>query len=315
MKRIAFLTDMELLGKPGLSSARPRLTARAILRNPQGLYAVTYTEGFGIHMLPGGGVEEGESIGEALRREVAEETGCSIETAQPLGYVEENRAHADYTQISYYYICTTRDETLCPHLTEVEQAHGAQAMWLTLEEMWARISEPVFERAQGKFLQARDVAALTAYRERLAVTVQRVAPESPLWTQLADYAEGCGWIAGPHLAEMLRQNRFTDWEAVFAATLGGQIIGYCTFLKTDYYPENRYTPWISSIFVDESRRSQGVCGQLIEDACAYAKACGFRTVYIPSDMLGFYERYGFRKIDELTNYGGDVDNIFARDIR
>ena len=31
-------------------------------------------------------------------------------------------------------------------------------------------------------------------------------------------------------------------------------------------------------------------------------------------MLGFYERYGFVKIDELTNYGGDVDSIFARNL-
>ena len=148
MRRIAYLTDMDVLGKPGLSSARPRLTARAILRNPQGLYAITYTEGFGIHMLPGGGIENGESILEALRREITEETGCTLETALPLGYVEENRAHADYTQISYYFVCTTRDETLHPCLTLQEQAHGAKAMWLTLEEMQQRISEPVFGRAQ-----------------------------------------------------------------------------------------------------------------------------------------------------------------------
>ena len=29
---------------------------------------------------------------------------------------------------------------------------------------------------------------------------------------------------------------------------------------------------------------------------------------------GFYERYGFRRIDELTNYGGDVNGVFAKDI-
>nr|MBR4281104.1 GNAT family N-acetyltransferase [Clostridia bacterium] len=145
------------------------------------------------------------------------------------------------------------------------------------------------------------------------VTIRRVTPEAPLWNELADYAEHCSWVAGPHLAEMLRRNRFTDWEAVFAALMNGEIIGYCTFLKTDYYPDNRYWPWISSMFVGEDHRGKGVCGMLIGTAIEYARSCGFKRVYIPSDMVGFYERYGFQKIDELTNYGGDVDSVFARD--
>lgn len=144
--------------------------------------------------------------------------------------------------------------------------------------------------------------------------IQRLVPNSPLRQQLTDYARHCGWIAGPHLADMLQENHFADWEAVFAAVRGESIIGFCTFLEKDYYPENRYWPWISSIFVDEACRGQGLCGQLIEAAVGHARSCGFARVYIPSDITGLYERYGFRRIDELVNYGGDVDQVFARDI-
>lgn len=165
MRRLARLTDADLLGTEGLSHAAPRFTARAILRGRgerDGLYAVTHTEGFGIHMLPGGGVEEGESILQALHREVYEETGCRISSAVPLGYVEENRAHSDYTQLSFYFLCTTDDTELCPHLTESERSHGATVRWMTLAEMQQAISAPVIDRPQGKFLQARDTAALQA---------------------------------------------------------------------------------------------------------------------------------------------------------
>ncbi len=315
MHHIVTLTDADVLGTPGMSSAKPRLTARAIVMSPDNRCALMYAAKFGIYTLPGGGVEEGETIEEALIREITEETGCTIDRFDPLGYVEENRFHADYTQISYYYIVHTLDEALHPHLTALEAANGTSAMWCTLDEAYERIAAPEFERPQGKFLQARDLAAMKAYSTFLNTAVCRIPPEWPhLWYRLADYAEHCAWVAGPHLAGMLRENRLTDWEAVFAAFDRGEIIGYCTFLKTDYYPENRYSPWISSIFVEERHRRKGVCGLLIEAAVRYARKQGFRRVYIPSDMNGFYERFGFCRIDELVNYGGDVDGVFARDI-
>ncbi len=144
--------------------------------------------------------------------------------------------------------------------------------------------------------------------------VIRLAHGSALWTQMIEFAENCSWIAGKHFADMLRKNSFSDWEAAFAAVEDGKIVGYCTFLKTDYYPENRYSPWISSVFVDESARGRRISHRMIEAAIRYARECGFTKVYIPSDMEGFYEKCGFTPIDTLTNYGGDIDTIFMKEI-
>ena len=47
MKLIAEITDREILGTGGLSSAAPRYTARAVLKNG-GLYAVMFAEQFGL---------------------------------------------------------------------------------------------------------------------------------------------------------------------------------------------------------------------------------------------------------------------------
>lgn len=75
MKKLIELTDALLFGTEGRSNAEPRHTARAILRNRDGLYAVMHAEKFGFYSLPGGGVEEGESIVDALKRKISEETG------------------------------------------------------------------------------------------------------------------------------------------------------------------------------------------------------------------------------------------------
>ena len=163
MKLLAELNDMNMLGLPGMSDAKPRLTARAVLRRPDGLFAVMYVGKYGIYILPGGGVDAGESIEDALHREVAEETGCRFREIRPLGVVSENRAHADYTQLSYYYAVQTDDAGEGNHLTDAEKSNGTELQWHTMEELLHLIGDPVHEVNQRKYLQARDMAALKEY--------------------------------------------------------------------------------------------------------------------------------------------------------
>ena len=167
MKRIGMITDKDVLGTDGLSNAKPRLTARAIIKNLQNQYAVLYASDFLLYSLPGGGVEEGEKIEDALRREVAEETGINIMSIEELGYVEENRAHCDYTQISYYFVVSTDSNEFNPHLTTEEANHGTIVGWYSYEEAYALIADAKHTTVQRKYLQARDMLALQEYKERM----------------------------------------------------------------------------------------------------------------------------------------------------
>ena len=164
---IGELTDKNVLGLEGMSKKEPRRTARAIVKNGEGLYAVLYAKKFDLYSLPGGGIEDGENEVSTLIREMEEETGCTCDTIEQLGVVSENRCHQDYTTLSYYFVVHTKTKKYELHLTELEKENGTILKWCSLEELIHLIQDVEHETNQRKFLQARDMVALTEYRKLL----------------------------------------------------------------------------------------------------------------------------------------------------
>lgn len=141
MKQLCELNDKIILGQDGLSQKPPRSTARAIVKNQDGLYAVMYADKFKLHSLPGGGIEDGEDVLTALRRDIYEETGCVCDEIQELGIIAENRASLDYTQINYYFVVTTTHAPCENHLTEAEQASHTVIKWVAFDELVRLIND------------------------------------------------------------------------------------------------------------------------------------------------------------------------------
>ncbi len=70
-------------------SAEIRVSARALILHEQSILLSEFTDETGLHYnLPGGGVEQGESIREAAMREVWEETGCRAQVGRLLWVFE-----------------------------------------------------------------------------------------------------------------------------------------------------------------------------------------------------------------------------------
>ena len=163
MKKIAELTDKDLLGQLGEAHSAPRYKVRAILRNSDGKYAVMYEDSTGLYSLPGGSVESGEDILAALKREMLEETGCTCDTIYELGYIYENRAYCDLQQYSYFFMVTTKGPSMAPTFTSEEIDVGTKLMWCTLGEMVSLIENGKPKTNQQIYLKARDTAVLKEY--------------------------------------------------------------------------------------------------------------------------------------------------------
>jgi mutator protein MutT len=87
----------------------------------------------GIWSIPGGAVEVGETLHEALVREIMEETGVPVEVGPLVEVVERILPDAD-DRIEYHYVIL---DYLC-HAQPVEPKAGsdaAQARWVPFEEL------------------------------------------------------------------------------------------------------------------------------------------------------------------------------------
>jgi len=145
--------------------------------------------------------------------------------------------------------------------------------------------------------------------------IQKVDKGTNLAGELLTFIENCSWgEVKEHMADLVRNWKFTDWETMFVAKSDGKIIGMTSVMKEDYYPMPELIPWISGVFVSEDYRGLRVSGKLIDYANEYLRGLGFKQSYIPSEHVGLYERYGYHYINDIVNYGGGTDHLFVKEL-
>jgi len=144
--------------------------------------------------------------------------------------------------------------------------------------------------------------------------IKTITASDELWNDVRNYAEACSWNAGKALADRMDDDAFTDWERIIVALDNEKICGYCTVSKTDCIPDISYTPYIGFLFVDELYRGKRLSQQLIQHAMDYLKTVGFEKVYLVSDHINLYEKYGFSVIDRKIAPWGSEEKIYVQDL-
>lgn len=140
-----------------------RKSARAVVLNDRGEMAVQYLQNYTYHKLPGGGIEPGETVEEALKREVREEVGCDCEVLEPIGMVIEYRNKYHMLHISYGFSAQVVGAIGEPQLDEGEREEGQVTLWLPPEEALAKMKNDVPGKFEGHFILEREKAYLEEF--------------------------------------------------------------------------------------------------------------------------------------------------------
>lgn len=153
-------SDIGFVRSSKLDKVQNRLAARAIIFNDSNQIALLYVSVKNYHKLPGGGVEDDETVSEALLREVTEEVGAKIEIFTSLGSIIEHRGQHQLVQQSYCFLARTVEIVHTPAFTKEEQANGFQLKWVDYEQAVLLLENDNPKDYVGMFIQKRDLLFL-----------------------------------------------------------------------------------------------------------------------------------------------------------
>ena len=138
-----------------------RKACRGIIIDESRRILLSYETVTDLWMLPGGGIEDGETERECCRREVAEETGVIFEPSECVleidEYYEDEKYASLYFPGSAAGICST-------DLTERECEVGMEPRWISVEEalsIFSRHAEYEGKDEMRRGIYLREYTALT----------------------------------------------------------------------------------------------------------------------------------------------------------
>ena len=112
-----------------------------------------------------------------------------------------------------------------------------------------------------------------ATASRLGATVAGFLPPTVRWT--------CGY-------------RYCTTENGWYICLDGdKIAGGLGVIDNDFHDRKDLTPNVCAVYTDKKYRQQGIAGNLLNLAVNDMKAKGVTPIYLLTDHIGFYERYGW----------------------
>ena len=91
---------------------------------------------------------------------------------------------------------------------------------------------------------------------------------------------------------------------------GDRIVGYAGLITNDFISRMDLYPWLCALYIEPSHRGHAYGSLLIERGKADARAAGFPYLYLCSDHVGFYEKYGFTRIGTGYHPWGETSGVF-----
>ena len=167
------MKTVDILGSNRFENyTKTRDGSRAIIIH-DGRILLTHELNSGWWLIPGGGIEEGETPEECVIREVEEETGLIVRPTEQ--FLTMHEYYEEYLYTGYFFVCEVTGKGRM-RLTDVEKERGVQPEWILLQdaiELFSEHESYAYTSEEKRGAYQREYIALNEYMNLAAESPER----------------------------------------------------------------------------------------------------------------------------------------------
>ena len=91
---------------------------------------------------------------------------------------------------------------------------------------------------------------------------------------------------------------------------GENVIGGVGLIENDYMVRTDLCPWLCGLFVVPAERGKNLGADLLAHGRREAAQLGFRKVYLNTDHVGYYEKYGWKYLGDFMHQEGVPARVY-----
>jgi len=90
-----------------------------------------------------------------------------------------------------------------------------------------------------------------------------------------------------------------------------EIIGGFGLIENDFMVRTDLRPWLCALYVEPSERGKNFGAELLKHGGKESAKLGFMNVYLNTDHVGYYEKYGWVYIGDFPHQSGEDARVYS----
>lgn len=142
--------------------------------------------------------------------------------------------------------------------------------------------------------------------------------ESKNQRDLIDKIARCDWSAAQYLVRLLSCGTFhakLGGEGdLFLLLDGDELVSFATLTRQESISDERLFPWIGFVYTTPKYRGWCYARRILVHVEAVAWQKGYSRVYLSTDMVGFFERYGYQYLYNRVGFWSTDQRVLYKDL-